>query len=239
MINHAMNITNKTFREIITNIKKFKSEKGIEAKISYIYTVNNCNHSYHPIIAQGKNACTLHYIKNNDNLNKKNLILIDSGAEFNNYKTDITRTFPISGKFTKRQKEIYQAVLDVQKEAIKMLKPGLERIEFEKKTFYMIAEKLIQLKIITKEGFEKDKTIIRKYYPHSAGHFLGLDTHDLGDYNTKFQIGDVYTVEPGIYVNEENIGVRIEDNLLITSKGHLILSKKIPKEIKEIEELIK
>lgn len=237
LIKKAMKITNLSFRNIIKNIKSYKSENEIEAQMTYDYIKNNCKHSYHPIIASGNNANTLHYIKNNDKLKKGDLILIDCGAEYNNYKTDITRTFPISGKFSKRQKEVYTAVLDVQKYAIKLLKSNLDRIEWEKSVNKFMAQKLIELKLITKDQFEKDKQILRKFYPHATGHFLGLDTHDLGDFYTKFQIGEVYTVEPGIYIEKEKIGIRIEDNVLITKSGCEVLSKSIPKEIKILEKL--
>ena len=235
-IRTAMRTTNEVFRNVLRNIKSYKSQQEVEASISYIYTKNLCRHSYHPIVASGKYANILHYISNDKKFKKNELVLIDSGAEFNNYKTDVTRTFPISGKFTKRQKEVYKAVLDVQKRAIKMLKPNLSRTSWERDVAKMILEKLIGLGVITREEFERNKEILRKYYPHRTGHFLGLDTHDLGDFKTPFQIGEVYTVEPGIYIKEEEIGVRIEDDVLITENGCEVLSKMIPKEIKSIED---
>ncbi len=235
-IRTAMKTTSEAFRYVLRNIKSYKSQQEVEASISYVYTKNLCKHSYHPIVASGKYANILHYIKNDKKFKKNELVLIDSGAEFNNYKTDITRTFPISGRFTKRQREVYRVVLDVQKRAIKMLKPNLLRINWERDVAKMILEKLIELSVITREEFEKNKDILRKYYPHRAGHFLGLDTHDLGDFKTPFQVGEVYTVEPGIYIKEEEIGVRIEDDVLITENGCEVLSKMIPKEIKSIED---
>ncbi len=234
-IQKTMKITQASFEQVRKNLKTFKSEQEVEALLTYNYTKNLAKHAYHPIVASGKNSCILHYIKNNKNFQKNDLLLIDSGAELNNYKTDISRTFPISGKFTKRQKQVYQAVLDIQKFALKNLKPELDRKEWEKQIAYFAADKLIELKLFTKEQFEKDNSIIRKYYPHSTGHFLGLDTHDIGDYSKPFSQGEVYTVEPGIYIQKENIGIRIEDNVLITKTGCKVLSKAIPKEIDEIE----
>ena len=235
-IRTAMKTTSEAFRNVLRNIKSYKSQQEVEASISYVYTKNLCRHSYHPIVASGKYANILHYINNDKKFKKNELVLIDSGAEFNNYKTDVTRTFPLCGKFTKRQKEVYEAVLDVQKRAIKMLKPNLSRTCWEKDIANMILEKLIGLGVMTRKEFEKNKDILREYYPHRAGHFLGLDTHDLGDFKTPFQVGEVYTVEPGIYINEEEIGVRIEDDVLITENGCEVLSKIIPKEIKSIED---
>ena len=240
-IREAMKITRLTLIDIMKNLSKFKSEKGIEASLSYSYIGNNCNHSYQPIVASGINACTLHYVKNNSQLKKGDLVLIDTGAEHNNYKTDITRTLPISGRFSKRQKEIYESVLKVQKQAIKMLKPSLNIYDWDRKVLDLMAKELIKLKLITKIQFEKDRKVVKKFYPHSIGHFLGLDTHDIGSYklNPVFSEGIVFTVEPGIYVPKEKIGVRIEDNVLITKNGCEVLSKSIPKEVKEIERLFR
>lgn len=237
-IKKAMKITKIAFENIISNIKQIKSEQEIEALLTYHYTKNLAKHSYHPIIASSQNSNIMHYIDNNQKLKSNKLILIDSGAEINNYKTDVTRTFP-KAKFTNRQKQVYQAVLDINKNAIKRLKPGVNKREWEKENFELYNTKLIELKLIPDKSFEENKKLIREFCSHSTGHFLGLDTHDIGDYKTKFKENDLFTVEPGIYIKKEKIGIRIEDNVLITKKGNKVLSKSIPKEIKDIENLIK
>ncbi len=243
-IKKAMKITNEAFRQVLEFLKSSKNEAQIEAILTFTYIRNFAKHAYHPIVASGSNSNILHYIRNSNNLKKNQVILIDSGAEYRGYKTDITRTFPIGGKFSKRQKEVYTSVLNVQKYAISMIKAGLNRSEWEKAVRLYLSEELIKLKLIKREKFnvlefsEKNK-IISKYYPHSTGHFLGLDTHDLGNNNTNFQEGEIYTVEPGIYIKEENFGIRIEDNILVRPDSCEILSYNIPKEIDEIEKLLK
>ncbi len=251
----ALKATEKGFLNIISNMKSYRNEKEIEAVLTYTYTKDFCFHSYHPIVASGINACVLHYISNDKLMKAGDLVLIDTGAEFFNYKSDITRTLPISGHFSKRQSEVYQACLNVQKFAIKSLKPGLNRKVWEKKVHFEMAKALFNLRVLSRKDFlELEKAFLnnsedigklksfeklKEFYPHSTGHFLGLDTHDIGDYSTPFSEGDVFTVEPGIYIKSEKIGVRIEDNVLITKTGRIVLSKNIPKEIKDIERLMR
>lgn len=236
MVN-AMKTTRKAFREVLRNIKKIKTEKEIEAYLSFNYVKNNCHHSYQPICASGINGCTLHYVKNNSKINRRELILIDSGAELNNYKTDVTRTYPLSGKFTKRQKEVYEACLKVQKSAIKKLRHGLDRREFEIEVRKEMGKELANLGLVKESQLKKGLKSTVKYFPHSTSHSLGLDTHDLINYEEGFKENQVVTVEPGIYIEEEKIGIRIEDNVLITKTGCTVLSKGIPKEIKDIERI--
>lgn len=252
-IKKAISITKQGFISVLKNLKHSKTEADIEAELSYNFTKNKAKHSYHPIVASGINATTLHYIKNNEKLKKNQLVLIDSGAEINNYKADITRTLPISGKFTKRQKEIYGAVLRIQEYAISLIKPGVIRKEYEIEVIKKTAKELVSLKLLprskindlieklksspSQEELKRLISYVRPYYPHSTSHFLGLDTHDIGDYNSPMKEGEVITVEPGIYCKKENIGIRIEDNVLITKKGCENLSKAIPKKIKEIEKI--
>jgi Xaa-Pro aminopeptidase len=239
-IKKSISITKEAFKKIKTVLKNSKNEREIEAILSFTYTRLGASYAFHPIVASGKNSCILHYIENSDILRRKDLLLIDSGAEFEGYKADVSRVFPISGKFTRRQKEVYNAVLDIQKFAISKIKIGLKRRDWESMIRKFMSEKLIELKLINREEFDKSSNQIRskmimKYYPHSTGHFLGLDTHDIGDYQMPFRESEVYTVEPGIYIDREKIGIRIEDVILIKKNGVEILSRDIPKEIKDLE----
>ncbi len=152
------------------------------------------------------------------------LLLLDIGAEINNYAADITRTFAISGKMTKRQKQVFDSVIEVQQYAFSLLKPGVVYKDYELQIEHFMGEKLRELGLIT----TIDKGSVRKYYPHLTSHFLGLDAHDVGDYTTAFQENMVITVEPGIYIHDETIGIRLEDDVLITKTGYKILSSNLP-----------
>ncbi len=237
-IKTALKTTQDGFLKILQNISTFKNEREIQATLSYEFEKNGMTHAYQPIVGSGKNACTLHYVKNNQSLSREDLVLIDAGAEFDLYDSDITRTYPLSGKFTPRQKEVYQAVLDVQKFAIENLKVGITKKELDELVSSFMDEKLKELNLSQKyiEVYLPSRKI-SNYYPHSIGHYLGLDTHDLGTYTSPIKEGVVMTIEPGIYIPEENIGIRIEDNVLVTKNGVEILSKDIPKEIEDIEKL--
>ncbi|MCK4653865.1 MAG: M24 family metallopeptidase, partial [Candidatus Cloacimonetes bacterium] len=201
-----------------------------EALLIYEARKNGIKHmAFKPIIASGKNAATLHYEKNNSKIGKNDLVLLDVGASYNNYSADISRTFPVSGKFTKRQKAVYEEVLNINKAIIKMIKPGVSLPDLNKRTIELITEALIRLKLI------KDKKDYKKYYMHSVCHHLGMDAHDIGKRDSILKAGNIITVEPGIYIPEEKIGVRIEDDILVTKDGYKNLSENIPKEIKELE----
>lgn len=205
-------------------------EYELEAMLRYEITRSGLRHiGFKPIIASGINAATLHYDKNNCQINANDLILTDVGAAANGYSADITRTFPVAKKFTDRQKAIYKAVLDTNKEIIEMVRPGISMKELNDKTKDLLAEALIEL------GLIENKKDYRKYYMHGVGHHLGLDTHDLMPENNVMKEGFVITVEPGLYIPEEKIGVRIEDDVLVTKDGHKILSAHIPKEISDLE----
>ncbi len=173
----------------------------------------------------------MHYHQNNSKIGKNDLILLDVGAASNGYSADITRTFPVSGKFTKRQKEVYQEVLNINKAIIEMVKPGISFAELNKQTVELITESLFRLKLI------KEKSEYFKYYMHSVGHHLGMAAHDVGPHDTPLEEGNVITVEPGIYIPKEKIGVRIEDDILITKTGFKNLSSRIPKEVEELEKI--
>lgn len=228
----AIDITGKGIVEIYKNAKSGMNEYELEALLYKEIIGSGLRHlGFKSIIASEVNATTLHYEENNSQIPENSLVLLDVGAACNNYSADISRTFPVNGKFTDRQKEVYEKVLNVQKNIIEMVKPGVSFEELNKKTNELITKALIELGLIKDE---KERT---KYYMHGFGHFLGLDTHDVGDRNITLKAGNVITVEPGIYIKEEKIGVRIEDDILVTKTGFKVLSESIPKEIAELEKL--
>lgn len=246
-IKNAIKITRQGFQDILSNIKNLSSEKEIEARFNYTFTKNFSSHSYHPVIASGEDACILHYIKNNKPLKKKSLVLIDAGAEYHNYKADITRTIPINGEFNSREREVYNACLNVQKYAINELSAGTEKIDWEKKVHTYMAKQLNKLGLLTmtditniEENWKDTKSFskLKNYFPHATGHFLGLETHDIGNYKGALKEGQIITVEPGIYIKEEGIGIRIEDNILVTKSSCKNLSKNIPKDPETLEKII-
>jgi Xaa-Pro aminopeptidase len=218
----------KIMREAVAGMYEYE----LEAMLRYEINRRGMPHlGFKPIIAAGVNAATLHYDRNNCQIGKDSLVLLDVGAANQNYSADITRTFPISGRFSVRQNEVYAHVLHVQKEIIKALKPGVSMTDLNKKTNELIVEALKDLNLI------KADNELAKYYMHSIGHHIGLDTHDIGERDSILETGNVITIEPGIYIQEESIGIRIEDDILITDTGYEILSAAIPKEIEEIEEI--
>lgn len=226
----AIDVTGDGINKIMKQAKAGMMEYEMEAILRYEANRNGLQHmGFKPIIAAGKNAATLHYEQNDSKIGKNEMLLLDVGAACNGYSADVTRTFPVSGKFTKRQKEVYAEVLKINKKIIEMVKPGIGMKELNEKTVELIQGSLIKLKLI------KDKSEYRKYYMHSVGHHLGMDTHDIGARDSVLEEGNVITVEPGIYIPEESIGVRIEDDILVTKNGYINLSENIPKEIHELE----
>ncbi len=225
-IQRAIDITSEALQTVFADnwSKKYKDEADLEREITYQFARGGAKvHAYPPIIASGKNGCTLHYADNDQVVHENQLLLIDAGAEYNNYAADITRVYaPVSP--TERQQEVYDAVKTVQEYIIGLLKPGLLLRDVEEKVEKAIGK---QIKLL---GLSKkpDSNVIRKYYPHSFSHHLGLDVHDVADYAVPLTLGMVITVEPGIYIAEEKIGVRIEDDVLITEKGCTVLSAGLP-----------
>ncbi|MBN1326829.1 MAG: aminopeptidase P family protein [Candidatus Cloacimonetes bacterium] len=228
----AIDVTGTGIKQIMSKALPGMMEYELEAILNYEALRKNLRHmGFKSIIAAGINAATLHYISNDSRVEENDLVLLDVGAACNNYCADITRTFPISGKFTKRQREVYSEVLAIQKEIINMIKPGISLPELNDRTITLIKEALIRLGLIKADGD------YRKYYMHSVSHHLGMDAHDLGLRDSVLSSGNVITVEPGIYIPEENIGVRIEDDILVTVQGFENLSVNIPKEIDQLEEI--
>jgi len=229
-LQRAIDATGRGIERIYREAKAGMMEYELEARLNYEVQVSGLPHmGFKSIVAGGKNATTLHYEENNTVVGKDELVLLDVGAGCNNYSADISRTFPVSGKFTERQKAVYQEVLGVQKEIIGMIKPGVSMADLNSKTNELITAALKRLGLI-----EEDKHF-RAYYMHSIGHHLGMDTHDLGARDAVLQVGNVVTVEPGIYIKDEGIGVRIEDDILVTEEGNRNLSSHIPKEIEDLE----
>ncbi len=243
LIQEACAITEKAFRRSLSFIKPNVWEYEIEAEVSHEFTINRANgHAYSPIIASGKNSCVLHYVNNNQQCKKGDLILMDFGAEYANYASDLTRTVPVSGKFSKRQKAVYNAVLRVMNEASKLLVVGNTFDNYNAAVRCIMEKELVDLKLITTADIKKQdpqNPALRKYFMHGISHFMGLDVHDLGDRQQKFKAGMVFTCEPGIYIPEESIGIRLENDVLIGVKGPQDLMKNIPIEADDIEFLMR
>ena len=232
----AIEITIGGVKSLMKNAKAGMKEYELEAYFDFECKIKGVKDlAFGTIAAAGKNATILHYVENNSELKDGDLILFDLGAQWNLYNADITRVFPVNGKFTDRQKEVYEAVLRVNKAVIEKIKPGIDSKELNAWSRDLIAEECIKLGII------KEKEEVSKYYWHSIGHSLGLDTHDLGMQGREFTFteGMVFTVEPGIYISEESIGIRIEDDILVTKNGCEVLTKNMIKEVNEIEDFMK
>ncbi|MEP0368511.1 MAG: aminopeptidase P family protein [Cyclobacteriaceae bacterium] len=242
LIEHACHITEKGFRRILESTQPGVWEYELEAEYIHEFLVNRSRgFAYTPIVAGGANACVLHYIENDQQLKDGDLLLMDVAAEYANYNADMTRTIPVNGKFTKRQRQVYDAVLRVKNHATEMLTPGNILSEYQKAVGEIMEEELIELGLIDKTDIknqDKNWPAYKKYFMHSTSHHLGLDVHDVGSVYKKFEPGMVFTVEPGIYIREEGIGIRLEDNILITDKGHKNLMRNIPIHAEEIEDLM-
>ena len=231
-IKKAIEITKSGIEKLMSEARVGMKEYELEAYFDFNCKVKGATGlAFTTIAAAGENATTLHYVDNNCELKENDLILFDLGAEYNCYNADISRTFPVNGKFTERQKEVYNAVLRVNEEIINLIKPGMKYKDVNEKAKELIAEECIKL------GLIKDKSEVRKYYYHSIGHSLGMDTHDIETPHRDiiFEPGVVFTVEPGIYIAEEGIGIRIEDDILVTEDGVINLSSDIIKTVEEIE----
>ena len=242
LINEACSITDKTFRRLLGFIKPGVWEFEIEAEIYHEFLRNRSRGpAFETIVASGVDSCTLHYVKNDKQCRDGDLVLMDFGAEYANYAADVTRTVPVNGRFSKRQREVYNAVLNVQKAAISLLKPGKTLDEYTKEVGKIMETELIRLGLLDTGEVKKqseDKPLYKKYFPHGTSHHLGLDVHDYGDKYRKFEPGMLFTCEPGIYINNEAIGIRIENDVLITEDEPLDLTGSIPREADEIEELM-
>jgi Xaa-Pro aminopeptidase len=243
LIQKACDITELGFRRILNFVKPGVWEYEIEAEFSHEFLRNKSKKfAYSPIIASGINSNILHYIKNNNQCREGDVLLLDVGAEYANYSSDMTRTIPVSGKFTKRQKAIYNSVLLVKNEATKLLRPGLLWKEHYAEVGKIMTSELLKLGLLSKNDVQnqtKENPAFKKYFTHGVSHHLGLDTHDYGDLSRPIEKNMVFTVEPGIYVQEENFGIRLEDDVVVQENTDPInLMKNIPIEIEEIEDLM-
>lgn len=238
----ACDITGKAFRRVLGFVKPGVHEYEIEAEITHEFLRNRAGgHAYTPIIATGKNACVLHYIENKARCEDGQVILFDFGAEYGNYSADLSRSIPVSGRFTPRQRAVYDAVLSVFRQACGILRPGTTLDAYQEEVGHFMTEELIKLELITREEVEKQtkkKPAYKKYFMHGTSHHIGLDTHDVGDRYTEFQAGMIFTVEPGIYIPEENLGIRLENDILIGHDRNVDLMADIPIEADEIEALM-
>jgi len=242
MLQRACDITEAGFRRILKFVKPGIYEFEIEAEFIHEFIKRKSKgFAYQPIIASGFNACVLHYIENSKICNNGDMLLLDVGAEYGNYNADMTRSLPVNGKFTVRQKDVYNAVLKVQKEAITMLRPGVIINDYNKEVGLVMENELLGLGLIDKTDIknqDKANPAYKKYFMHGTSHFLGLDVHDVGNFYQPITENMVFTVEPGIYIRAENIGIRLEDNIVIQKGGVVNLMKNIPIEVDEIETLM-
>ena len=242
LIQNACNITEKGFRRILPMIKPGVMEYEIEAELIHEFLSNRSNgFAFQPIIGSGIDSCVLHYIENNKECKDGDMVLMDFGAEYANYASDFTRTVPVNGRFSQRQKAVYNSVLHVMKEAIKMLTPGTMFKDYNKEVGRIMELELIKLGLLDKHDVQKqdgEKPLYKKYFMHGTSHYLGLDVHDVGNLEWPMKEGMVFTCEPGIYIQEEGLGIRLENDILVRANGPDDLMKNIPIEAEEIEELM-
>ena len=243
LIKKACQITEKGFRRILNFVKPGVWEYEIEAEFSHEFLKNRSRKfAYQPIIASGKNSNILHYIENNQQCKNGDLVLLDVGAEYANYSSDMTRTIPVSGKYTQRQKQVYNSVLHVKREATNLLKPGILWKDHHTEVGKIMSSELLKLGLLDKSDIQNQTKLepaFKKYFTHGTSHHLGLDTHDYGNINLPIQANNVFTVEPGIYIKEEGFGIRLEDDVIVQESGNPInLMKNIPIEIEDIESLM-
>ncbi|MEN8825591.1 MAG: aminopeptidase P family protein [Wenyingzhuangia sp.] len=243
LLQQACNITKKGFDRVLNFVKPGVWEYEIEAEMIHEFIRNRSKgFAYTPIIASGYSACILHYIENNKKCNSGDLILMDTAAEYANYSSDLTRTIPVDGTYTDRQKSVYQSVLHVKKEATKMLKEGTAWKVYNEEIGKLMTSELVKLKLLDKADLQnqsQENPAYKKYFMHGTSHHLGLDTHDYGDFEKEMKANMVLTVEPGIYIPKENLGIRLEDDVVLQKNTEpLNLMKNIPIEIEEIESLM-
>ena len=241
-LQRAIDITESAFRRVLAHLRPGLMEYEVEAEIIHEFVRQRATgHAYPPIIGSGKNACVLHYIKNNSRCQDGEILLMDFGAEYANYAADLTRSVPVNGQFSARQRAVYEAVHQVLKQATELLVPGTLLEEYHKEVGKMMTSALLDLKLLSKKEVSQqdpDRPAYKKYFMHGTSHHLGLDVHDLSDRYVPVQAGMVFTVEPGIYIPEENLGIRLENDVLVTDQGPINLMANIPIEAGEIEELM-
>jgi Xaa-Pro aminopeptidase len=242
LLQKACNITESGFKRVLQFVKPGVKEYEIEAEYMHEFLRNRSKgFAYEPIIASGRNACVLHYIDNNQACKNGDLILMDVGAEYANYASDMTRCIPVNGRFSDRQKQVYNSVLKVMKEATSMLVPGTQLADYHKEVGLIMQSELLKLGLLDKHDIAKQdplKPAYKKYFMHGTSHFLGLDVHDVGLWEKPIENDMVFTCEPGIYILEENLGIRLENDLVINNDKPFNLMENIPLECEEIEDLM-
>ena len=242
LMQNACDITEKGLRRILPFIKPGVTEYEIEAELMHEFLKNRSNgFAYQPIIGSGVDSCVLHYIDNNKACKDGDILLMDFGAEYANYASDLTRTIPVNGKFTNRQKAVYNSVLLVMKEATNMLRPGTIFKEYNAEIGRIMELELIKLGLLDKHDVQKQDAknpLFKQYFMHGTSHYLGLDVHDVGGFDWPMKEGMVFTCEPGIYILDEELGIRLENDILVTANGPDDLMKNIPIEAEEIEHLM-
>lgn len=225
----AIHVTNQAIQNMMSHAKPNMGENELEAYFDFVLKSKNCKHSFPSIVGSGKNGTVLHYGDNNQTMKDNTLVLCDLGASYEYYNADITRTFPVNGKFTERQKQIYNIVLDANEYIISQVRPGQTLRGLNNLLIQFYEEKLGEIGLL-----DNGKRVF-DYYWHGVSHMLGLETHDVQIPNYKLEVGNVFTVEPGLYLEDEEIGIRIEDNVLVTEEGCINLSKEIIKSVEDIE----
>ncbi|MGJ8696949.1 MAG: aminopeptidase P N-terminal domain-containing protein [Verrucomicrobiaceae bacterium] len=235
----AIDITEAGFRRVMKFLKPGVGEWELEAEYLHEFVRSKSRgFAYSPIIGSGKNACVLHYLENEAVCQDGEMVLMDVGAEYGNWNADMTRTVPVNGKFSDRQKDVYNAVLNVLKGANEILRPGIMMADYQKQVIELMETELIGIGLIDAEaakGQSEDKELVKKYFMHGTSHHLGLDVHDVWDPTQPVAVGMVFTIEPGIYIREENLGVRIEDNVIIGVEENINMFENFPTEVEEIE----
>jgi Xaa-Pro aminopeptidase len=241
LLQKACAVTERGFRRVLRFVKPGVTEYEVEAVFAHEFIRHRCGFAYPPIIGTGKNACALHYLENTAECKRGQLLLLDVAAAYANYNADLTRTIPVSGRFTRRQRKVYDAVLRVLRQSIKNLVPGKVHKDWQKEAEQLIEKELVDLGLLTTREIKRqdpDNPAFKKYFMHGLGHPLGLDVHDVGLTTQPFQPGWVMTVEPAIYIPEEGFAVRLENNVVIGEKENLDLFASVPIEAEEIEELM-
>jgi len=242
LMQNACDITEKGLRRILPFIKPGVMEYEIEAELMHEFLSNRSNgFAYQPIIGSGVDSCVLHYIENNKACKGGDILLMDFGAEYANYASDLTRTVPVSGRFSDRQKAVYNSVLHVMKEATNMLRPGTMFKAYNAEIGRIMELELIKLGLLDKHDVQKqdpEKPLFKQYFMHGTSHYLGLDVHDVGHFDWEMKEGMVFTCEPGIYILEEELGIRLENDVLVTNDKPFDLMGNIPIEAEEIEDLM-
>jgi Xaa-Pro aminopeptidase len=239
LMQQACEITEKGFRRVLRFVKPGVNECEVEAEFAHEFMRNRGAFAYLPIIASGNNALALHYISNSAECRDGELLLLDVAASYANYNSDLTRTIPVNGRFSRRQRQVYDAVLRVLRGSIKGLVPGKKPKDWQKEAEKMIEKELVDLKLLSARDIKKqdpDKPALKEFFMHGVGHPIGLDVHDVGFTTEPIEPGWVMTVEPAIYIRKEGFAIRLENDVLVTEKGPVDLMSHIPIEAEEIEE---